>query len=435
MNTRAKAAVVVICALGWAGTARAQSSLQVPIQFDFLNPGARSLSLGSAFTAVADDATAALTNPAGLTLLSRPEVSFEGRGRHLISPYLYGGRLSGTATNQGVDTTSSALYRDSVDSGGGVSFLSIVVPRGTWAISAYRHELLRVDQQYQTQGVFQRVVFSGSPSDSRELPQIGQREVNITSYGVAGAYRPNAQVAIGAGVSVYKFSIDALFRRYSTIPFYGAPDYIPAREVARASQAGDDTSLVGNVGVLFTPDSRFRLGASYRRGPRLGFTSSDGASPATTVTFKVPDTFSIGAMFRVIEPFTLGVDYSRVQYSSLRNDFVTSQATGSGRPDNFQIDDGNELHVGAEYVFVRSRFTPAVRVGTWYDPAHAVRYQASAANDAFDERFSAALPGADNLMHLTFGGGLSLSRQVEVNGAADFASQRRLVSGSAVFRF
>lgn len=35
----------------------AQSSLQVPLQFDFLNPGARSLALGSAL----DDATAAFT--------------------------------------------------------------------------------------------------------------------------------------------------------------------------------------------------------------------------------------------------------------------------------------------------------------------------------------------------------------------------------------
>jgi hypothetical protein len=42
-------------------------------QFDFLNPGARSLALGSAFIAVADDATAAFTNPAGLTFLVKPE--------------------------------------------------------------------------------------------------------------------------------------------------------------------------------------------------------------------------------------------------------------------------------------------------------------------------------------------------------------------------
>jgi hypothetical protein len=49
--------------------------LAVPIPFDFLNPGARSLALGGAFTGLADDATVAFTNPAGLVQLSRPEVS------------------------------------------------------------------------------------------------------------------------------------------------------------------------------------------------------------------------------------------------------------------------------------------------------------------------------------------------------------------------
>src|SRR5687768_17014978 len=69
-------------ALLWpAGPAAAQSSLQVPIQFDFLNPSARSLALGSAFVGLADDATAALVNPAGLTALTRKEVSLEGRYR------------------------------------------------------------------------------------------------------------------------------------------------------------------------------------------------------------------------------------------------------------------------------------------------------------------------------------------------------------------
>jgi len=63
-----------------AGDALSQSSLEVPIQFDFSNPGARSLALGSAFVALADDSTAAFANPAGLLQLKPGwEGSFEGR--------------------------------------------------------------------------------------------------------------------------------------------------------------------------------------------------------------------------------------------------------------------------------------------------------------------------------------------------------------------
>ena len=39
------------------------------IPFSFSNPGARSLGMGGAFVGLADDATAAYTNPAGLTQL------------------------------------------------------------------------------------------------------------------------------------------------------------------------------------------------------------------------------------------------------------------------------------------------------------------------------------------------------------------------------
>ncbi len=49
------------------------------IPFRFGPPGARSLGLGGAFIALADDATASEANPAGLTLLFRPEVSIHGR--------------------------------------------------------------------------------------------------------------------------------------------------------------------------------------------------------------------------------------------------------------------------------------------------------------------------------------------------------------------
>lgn len=48
-------------------------------QFNRSLPGARSLAMGGAFVALADDATTAYSNPAGLTILERPEISLEDR--------------------------------------------------------------------------------------------------------------------------------------------------------------------------------------------------------------------------------------------------------------------------------------------------------------------------------------------------------------------
>ena len=104
--------VLSVGAWGLAHPAAAQSSLQVPIQFDFLNPSARSLALGSAFVGLADDATAALVNPAGLIQLTRKEISIEGRFRHLEQPFLVGGRLSGAADRTGAGHGTGPAVRD-----------------------------------------------------------------------------------------------------------------------------------------------------------------------------------------------------------------------------------------------------------------------------------------------------------------------------------
>ena len=74
--------VIVLVALALALPAAAQNtdieSLS-GLQFNFGNPGARSLGMGGAFLGLADDASAAEANPAGLTILRKPEITIEGR--------------------------------------------------------------------------------------------------------------------------------------------------------------------------------------------------------------------------------------------------------------------------------------------------------------------------------------------------------------------
>ena len=84
------------------GSAAAQDVATV-FHFSFSNPGARSLALGGAFAAVADDATAAFANPAGLGQLTRPEVSIEGRAWSYSTPFTSGGRAAGPPTGIGID--------------------------------------------------------------------------------------------------------------------------------------------------------------------------------------------------------------------------------------------------------------------------------------------------------------------------------------------
>jgi hypothetical protein len=72
----------VIAAFIGFGSLAADPAFAQPLtslEFSFSNPGARSLGFGGAFVALADDATAAFANPAGIVQIAKPELSLEGR--------------------------------------------------------------------------------------------------------------------------------------------------------------------------------------------------------------------------------------------------------------------------------------------------------------------------------------------------------------------
>ena len=62
-----------------SGLAQTDSALLSKVSFNLTNPGGKSLAMGGAFTAIADDATAALANPAGLGLISSVEFAVSGK--------------------------------------------------------------------------------------------------------------------------------------------------------------------------------------------------------------------------------------------------------------------------------------------------------------------------------------------------------------------
>src|SRR5213079_2894630 len=103
------------------------------LQFNFGNPGARSLGMGGAFLGLADDASAAEANPAGLTILRKPQVSVEIRN--------YGEQQTFTTTGTFPDITRTDFnhYSQRVP----ITFASTVYPYKNATFGAYFHEALR----------------------------------------------------------------------------------------------------------------------------------------------------------------------------------------------------------------------------------------------------------------------------------------------------
>ena len=101
------------------------------VDFRFNNPGARANAMGGAFIGLADDATAAYTNPAGLTVMTEAEFSIEYK--------------IGEITTHFQDLVKKQEFDDTVS---GLSFLSFVYPAENATIALFRHQLLNTESNF-----------------------------------------------------------------------------------------------------------------------------------------------------------------------------------------------------------------------------------------------------------------------------------------------
>ena len=118
-------------------SARAQtdSALLSKVSFNLTNPGGKSLAMGGAFTAIADDATAALANPAGLGLISSMEFAVSGkRTDETLGLATARSTATGplTAPYPGIETTN--VDRDTRATS--VDFAGVVVPLSRRLVAA-----------------------------------------------------------------------------------------------------------------------------------------------------------------------------------------------------------------------------------------------------------------------------------------------------------
>jgi long-subunit fatty acid transport protein len=214
--------------------ASAQTTIEPPV----VNPGARSLALGGAFVAVADDATAAYANPSGLVQLVRPEISLELR--------------TWSDDREGVVSDLS-----------GIGFASFVLPRQRWALALYGQTLASVE------------FTGGSWGDS--VGFIPVSTLTIANIGVSAALRVSDALSLGFGIGAFVGHSTGVGVDSSAVPMF---------------YSMDDTSTDSGViaGGLWSLTDAWALGASYRSGSDFRFSSGRQAT--------LPDTLAVGARWR-----------------------------------------------------------------------------------------------------------------------------------------
>ena len=408
------------------------------LEFNFSNPGARSMALGGAFVALADDATAAFANPAGLIQLVRPEISLELRRRDYSTPYTEGGRASGSPTGLGIDTVDGIRTSFSNETTSGLSFLSFVYPGSKWSLAIYRHQLADFMVRTELNGLFGDTEDGGT---RRELDQVTSTDFEIINNGVSGALELSESLSLGFGISYFVGSVDVSGSGYlvdRSRETFREPNSFLADRVFETSQFVSESSDWGiNAGILWRFAEGWRLGGVYRQGPDLGYTIANRAGPAhwepegsdtgsvSGLTISIPDVFGVGVAYRSPSGnVTVGFEWDRVEYS------VIMETLGSELVDvtDLGLDDADELHLGFEYVFLESTPLIAVRAGLWRDPDHRFRYEG-------DDPFQSALfhPGEDAL-HISVGAGIAFKR-LQIDVGADFSDAVDQFALSAIFSF
>ncbi len=210
------------------------TSAQTTVEPPAVSPGARSLGFGGAFVAIADDATAAWTNPSGLMQLVRPEISAEGRG-----------------WSEDRDTLASNQSS--------LGFLSFVLPKQSWSLAFYGQTLSSLE-------------FPGAwPTGSGE--PIPLSSLVIANVGVSAAVRLSDAVSLGFGATAFAGAFSGGFAGVpSSYPFF------------------DDevqTELGATAGVLWSLDDSWAVGAAARTGADFRFSGGGRAV--------FPDIVSAGA--------------------------------------------------------------------------------------------------------------------------------------------
>jgi len=410
----------------------------VTAQFSFSNPGARSLGLGGAFVALADDATAAWANPAGLVQIAEPEMSVEIRHWGYSTSFVSGGRVRGEPTGIGLDTVSGLQTDTSEFDVTGLAFLSFVYPGDRWSLSVYRHVLANLETYSETEGLFTE----GPARETRRfLDQRNRMQMEAISYGLSGAYRITESLSVGVGLVYYDTTLaihsDLYLWDDVDDPFGSGTSFLPQHFVFGQVLYGSDQSLGFSAGLLWKISPRWSLGGRFREGPtihptgraRVGSILDLGPDfpPGSVIDFGVaedielPDNYGVGVAYRSADGrLTIGFEWDRVTYSDV---FANLDE------DDQSINDADQFHLGGEWVFLETRPLLAIRAGLWHDPDHQTR-----ANENADDHTRALLRPGEDQLHYALGLGLAF-KNFQIDAALDLSDIVNTASLTVIYSF
>ncbi len=379
-----------------------------PVQYNFAPPGARSLAMGGSFIGLADDATASESNPAGLTILTKPEFSAHFRYTE------FDNTVPNTVSGQGFESFTSRV--------GSPSFFSVVYPWQKAAVSLYYQRAADFRSGSRFDGFIARDLYN------EDIVEVLFRAENI---GLSAAFKLGDKVSVGGSIRATRVRTRSLQRVILVFPF--ADGFFAGRVVNDARIDSSEVKTTFNAGILITPTAKVSLGAVYKKGTDLQFSQSvtsvvdaqdlgpfSDPPERQSIRITVPDVFGAGIAIKPTDQLTILADVVRIQYSDADlgpNSLNGYQLFGQGGRD--PLKDDQEFHGGLEYTWTSGNdWIFSVRGGYYFDPDHD------------------GLRGVDSDQnHVTFGGGIVVKNKLQVDLAANLANAVKEGLISFVVRF
>ena len=340
---------------------------------------------------MADDATAAESNPAGLVILSRPELSAHMR----VATY-------DNETPNDVSGGGSQSFSDSVWS---PVYFSFVLPFRHVAFSVYYHEMSRTRAHSVFHGLSREPALLNQPTISTS-----DADLLLNRVGFATAVRFGRWLSLGGTARISRG------RRFSEERISLPQQSIEADLVIR--DRAYDFNMVG--GVLFNPGGKLSVGFVYKAGDDFELEAARdfrvagvGNVQRRSVVRHLPAVYGGGVAYRPSGRLSLMADVLRAEYSTLNAPLPTSSFLRYE-----PIRDATEVHAGVEYTFF-IRSTPfSIRAGGFTDPDHEIY----ADIDSDD-------------VHGTFGFGLVVEQKFHIDTAISLSKGTKEVQISTVYRF
>jgi hypothetical protein len=471
--------VLAVLLAAWASPARAQldSALLSKLRFNLTNPGGKSLAMGGAFSAIADDATAALANPAGLGLISSIEFAVSGkRVNETLALSTARSAATGNLLSAYPPVTTSSVGLDASTTG--VEFAGVVVPISRRLVAALTYaENLRFEGDAGPGGYpYIELRDNRSPTGTTrrdflyEFREYGSAKLSNRLLAASLAYRVTESFRIGGGVTLNRASFDldgdagGPHRIVNTN--FLSPTAQETRTVTMGVQGvtGTQVGFVGGVHADLLSDGKLTFGADYRWTPAAeGTLVIGGDVPAAlagqkqrTFRFRVPSDASVGLAAHLLPGLTIAAEVQWVRYGEIFDRTLPvvsySGLLGTGlNVDGILADLSPAPNVfvprlGFEYVTGGKDVRVALRVGYHREPAHGVTANLAAKEPStgtpypitdppYSESVAAVFDGGKADDRFTGGLGLTFARALSLDFGFDVGRDSRQFAVSLFYRF